>query len=105
MSLRKKDWSVFTGRRKIKMFRAIFKEFHANGEQVYKVSEVVLCRYIPEGTFDIKSINRPYDMVLINPQDNPMCSKNLQKILEDGDINGFERRTLEFNQEYYGKPE
>ena len=82
-----------------KKMKAILTETHSSGEHNYKVEEVLLCRYVPAGTFDIKSINRPYDTVLINPQDNPLTSE--LKTLIDPDANGFESRTLEFNKEYY----
>lgn len=81
--------------------KAIVTTEHPQNTNISYIREVILCRYIPVGTFDLTSVNRPEDTVLINPDDNPMIKKNRDKVLEEPNCNGFISRSLEWNKEYY----
>jgi hypothetical protein len=74
---------------------------YENSYSISEIKEVVLCKYVPVGVFQLKSLNRPEDTVLINPNDNPLMFGNVGKRLEEPDCNGFISMTLEWNKAYY----
>lgn len=77
--------------------KAIVTETHPNNEHNYTIDNILLCSYIPVGTFDLQSVNRPYDTVIINPADNPLIKGNGNKTLDDAFApNGYECRVLNF---------
>jgi len=77
--------------------KAIVTETHPQNENIYTIDHILLCSYIPVGTFDLQSVNRPYDTVIINPDDNPLIKKNENKTLDDAYApNGHISRTLNF---------
>ncbi len=72
-------------------------EIHPQNENIYTIDHILLCSYIPVGTFDLQSVNRPYDTVIINPDDNPLIKGNENKTLDDAFApNGYECRVLNF---------
>ena len=77
--------------------KAIVTETHPQNEHSYIIDNILLCSYIPVGMFDLQSVNRPYDTVVINPNDNPTIKGNENKTLDDAYApNGYISRRLNF---------